>query len=73
MALSKIRLANKKARRESRRKGVRSTGARQRTADKVRKGRMRKMMAQGQQEHKAARRGELDYINRLEAELGNGE
>lgn len=69
MALTKIRLANKKARHEHKRKAVQLKTARQRTITKLRQKRMRQIMAEGRRESRAKRRAELDYINELAEEL----
>lgn len=69
MALSKIRLANKKAARELRRKAVRDIAAHKRANAKVRQKRTRKMMIQGRKDYLAKRRFDADYINKLETEI----
>lgn len=69
MALSKIRLANKRARHEFRRKNHHERFVKETRAVKIRNKRMRKMMEEGRREHLAKRRGELKYIKELESEV----
>lgn len=69
MALTKIRQANKKARREQKRKTVRGETRLQRDRLAVRQRRTRKLIAQGRKEFHAKRRAEKAYIEGLEGEI----
>lgn len=69
MALTKIRLANKKAKREARRKMHHSQYTKETHMVKVRNKRMRKLAIQGRKEHLAKRRQELAYVKQLESEV----
>jgi hypothetical protein len=69
MPLSKLKLANKKARRESRRKQVRAVGRSKKRDDKFRRKRIHKLMIEGRKEHNAKRAAEKNYIKNLEAQI----
>lgn len=69
--LSKIKQANKKARREQRRRNIRASSEETRRKNKIRQKRMRKMIIQGRREELRARREQIGYVARLEAELAD--
>jgi len=69
MTLSKIKFANKKAKREKLRQQKRDKARIEKGQTKIRNKRMRKMMIQGRKEHLAQRAREKNYIDELEAEL----
>lgn len=71
--MDKLRLANKKNRRQQKRKLHRSRLLKQQQAIKVRNKRMRKMMIQGRKEDLATRRGHVDYVKQLESEVMDGQ
>lgn len=74
MALTKIKLANKKAKREQKRRALRAEIAKDRRAMKIRNKRMRKMMIAGRREDLKRREGQKQYIKQLEGEvLADGE
>lgn len=72
MALTQIRKANKKYKREHRRKQIQKQRAEERKLERVRNRRTAKMMVQGRKEHLAKRRSELSYVNDLQEEIENG-
>lgn len=69
MALDNIRLANKKAKREAKRKNIRNGASTDRQKNRIRQRRMRKMMVQGRREYLQKRRDDKSYIDQLEAEI----
>lgn len=71
MALDNIRQANKKARREAKRKQIRDKISGSRQMNKVRRLRTRKMFLQGQREFNAKRKAEKSYIEQLTSEVEN--
>jgi hypothetical protein len=71
MALDKLRLANKKARREHKRRQVRALATHKRRDNKVRAKRAREIFLQGRKEYQAKRRANQAYVDSLETELAN--
>lgn len=69
MSLSKITLANKRARREKMRKLRRLEAKKEKSLAKIHNKRIRDMMVQGRKEHLARRREEVNYIKQLEEEI----
>lgn len=67
--MNKIKLANKRYKREQKRRAKRDLIASQRQARKIQRQRTRKMMIEGRRETIRARRENLDYVKNLEAEL----
>lgn len=72
MALDKIRKANKKAKRQQKRRVVKAHVTKQRTATKIKQKRARKMIAEGRREFHAKRRADKNYLSALETEILNG-
>lgn len=69
MSLSKIKLANKKAKREVSRRQKRRTYTIQKRSAQARNRKIRKMMLQGMREDQERRRRESEYIEELKGEL----
>lgn len=69
MPLDKIRFANKKAKREQKRRQKRIADRMIKSNAKIRNGRARKMMVQGRREHLAQRRSEIALVNQMEQDL----
>ena len=74
MALTKIRFANKKAKREQKRKAHHAQFVKEKHDMKIRNKRMRKMMVAGRREHLARKAEHIKYVKQLEGEvIANGE
>lgn len=71
MSLTKIRLANKRAKREARRKAHHAEFVRAKKALKIRNKRMRKMMVEGRRQDLQKRRAATAYAEQLETEVVN--
>lgn len=73
MALSEIKLANKKARREAKRRKNHARYIAQKEHTKVRNKRMRKMMIEGRREHLKRQREATNYVADLAEEINGGQ
>jgi hypothetical protein len=71
MALSRIRLANKKARHEAHRRQRQAKSKLVQEKQRVRQKRTRKMLIEGQREHQRAKHAAIAYVNELESELAD--
>lgn len=69
MALTKIRQANKKYRHEARRRKRQAELRETARQNKIIQKRTRKMMLEGRKEFNAKRRDELEYVDKLTAEV----
>jgi hypothetical protein len=69
MALSKIKLANKKSKRSQKRKIVQVKIRRKRDESKIRTKRAREVFLQGRREHQAKRQANKTYLETLEEEI----
>ena len=69
MALTKIKKANKKHRREQRRKAKRSLVVAVSREQSIRYKRSRKILVQGQKEYNEKRRAARNYVDELASEL----
>ncbi len=69
MTLSKIKKANKKYRREARRKAKQAQVRADNRDMSIRYRRSRKILAQGQKEYQERRRADKNYIDQLASEI----